>query len=84
MRDFRPDLDTRKCSVCGDPVAEHLKGHMDSLRGCAWHLEEWAHSPERARAALAALAAGLAMGHDPFEAWAAERRGRVPSTREEE
>jgi hypothetical protein len=77
MSTFRPDLDTRTCSACDAPVAEHLKGYMGSIRGCALHLEEWAHSPERARAVLAALAAGRPMGHEPFEAWAAKMRGRT-------
>lgn len=73
----RPDVDTRTCSVCGEPVAEHLRGFTDSLRGCALHLEEWAHSPERNNAALEAIRTGRAMGHGPFEAWAAEARGRM-------
>lgn len=82
MSDFRPDLDARTCSVCGEPVAEHLRGFMGSLRGCALHLEAWAHLPERNDAALEAIRTGRFMGHGPFEAWATKRRNTMQAMEE--
>lgn len=82
MSEFRPDLDVRTCSVCGDPVAEHLKGFMDSLRACGFHLDEWKASDARRNATLAAIRSNRPIGHEAFEKWAADRRARMQAMEE--
>ena len=74
MSEFRPDLDTRTCSACAEPVAAQLRGYMGSLRACDRHLAEWHESRERAEAVAQNAARGTPIGHALFEAWAAKRR----------
>ena len=82
MSGYRPDLDMRTCSVCGEPVAERLKGYIGSLRGCDVHLDEWRESPERAGAMAQSAARGTPIGHAPFEAWAAKKRAMMQAKEE--
>jgi hypothetical protein len=61
--------DTRTCAVCGSPVADALRGFLDSILACEEHLREWNASPARLCAAIASVKHGVGMS-GAFDKWA--------------